>query len=118
MVKSRDPGQYLPLTPAAFHVLAALADDDKHGYAIMKEVAALTGGSVELLAGTLYGIIKRLLAEGLIEAAPRASATEDERRRHYRLTRFGRRVAQTEAVRLGRALAFARTKSLIGSERG
>jgi DNA-binding PadR family transcriptional regulator len=116
-MKTRDPGPYLPLTPAAFHVLAALADADRHGYAIMKEVAAITGGRVELSAGTLYGIIKRLLAAGLIETARGGGAAEDERRRTYRLTRFGRQVARAEAERLGQALAFARAKSLIGPER-
>ena len=102
----------LPLTPALFHVLVALADGDRHGYAIIKEVAARTDGEVHLSTGTLYGMIKRLLAEGLIEESRRRPA-EDARRRYYRLTAFGRNVAQAEARRLARALVGARAKRLI-----
>src|SRR4029077_16183089 len=77
-----------PLTPAMFHVLLALAGDDLHGYAILKEVELRTGGKVKLSTGTLYGIIKRLLADGLIvERRSRPSEAEhDERRRYYRMT--------------------------------
>ena len=112
----RDPKALLPLTPAAFHVLVALAESEKHGYAIMKQVSELTEGRVELSAGTLYGIIKRLVGDGLIETvrSSRAQrAQEDERRRYYRLTRFGREVAVAEADRLERALSFARAKKLL-----
>jgi DNA-binding PadR family transcriptional regulator len=118
--KRKDPRPYLPLTPPAFHVLVALADGDKHGYAIMKEVSELTEGSVELSAGTLYGIVKRLLADGLIvpvEAGRIGGGRDDERRRYYRLTRFGREVALAEAERLNQALAFARTKHLLSTEK-
>src|SRR5216684_6141430 len=88
-----------PLTPSMFHVLLALAGDDLHGYAILKEVELRTGGKVRLSTGTLYGIIKRLLADGLIvELRSRPSETEDERRRYYRLTPQGRQVATAEAV--------------------
>jgi DNA-binding PadR family transcriptional regulator len=109
---------YLPLTPAMFHVLVALADGDKHGYAIMKEVEQRTGGSVTLSAGTLYGIIKRLVNDGMIEESRRrpAAARDDERRRYYRLTAFGREVAVAEAERLEQALGLARAKRLVGSE--
>src|SRR6266404_5501171 len=76
-----------PLTPAMFHVLLALAGDDLHGYAILKEVELRTGGKVRLSTGTLYGIIKRLLNDGLIvELRSRPSEADDERRRYYRLT--------------------------------
>lgn len=116
--KARDPQPYLPLTPAMFHMLVALADGEKHGYAIMKEVEQRTGGSVTLSAGTLYGIIKRLLADGMIEECRRrpAAALDDERRRYYRLSAFGREVAVAEAERLEQALGLARAKKLVGPE--
>ena len=116
--KKRDPNPFLPLTPAMFHVLLALADGEKHGYAILKEVAHRTAGRVRLSAGTLYGIIHRLLAEGLIaEADERPDpALDDERRRYYSLTDFGRRVAIAEARRLEEMLAMARSKHLLGAE--
>ena len=109
---SREPADLLPLSPAMFHVLVALADGDTHGYAIMKEVEHLTGGAVRLSTGTLYGIIKRLLSDGLIrETAP--TAGDDERRRSYELTAFGRDVARAEAARLEHTLAIARRKALF-----
>ena len=116
--KARTPEPYLPLTPAMFHMLVALADGEKHGYAIMKEVEQRTGGSVTLSAGTLYGIIKRLLADGMIEESRRrpAAALDDERRRYYRLSAFGREVAVAEAERLEQALGLARAKKLVGPE--
>lgn len=116
--KARDPEPYLPLTPAMFHVLVAVADGEKHGYAIMKEVEQHTEGSVTLSAGTLYGIVKRLLNEGMIEESRRrpAAALDDERRRYYRLTAFGRTVATAEAERLEQALTLARAKRLLGPE--
>src|SRR5882762_1942241 len=91
--KVPEPSQ--PLTPAMFHVLLALAGDDLHGYAILKEVELRTGGKVRLSTGTLYGLIKRLLADGLINElrARPAGADDDERRRYYRLTNLGRQVA-------------------------
>ena len=97
-----------------FHVLVALADEEQHGYAIIKNVARLTDGDVMLSTGTLYGIIKRLLADGLIvESARRpAAAVDDERRRYYRLTEFGRRVAIAEAERLEKMLGVARATRL------
>lgn len=114
MVKGhRDAGQYLPLTPAMFHVLLALADVEKHGYAIMKEVEARSEGEVTLSAGTLYGIIKRLLNEGLIVESKRRSAFEDARRRKYRLSDFGRKVALAEAERMEKVLAMARDKKIL-----
>ena len=112
MRSTRDPLTLLPLTPAMFHVLVALADGETHGYAIMKEVERLTDGAVRLSTGTLYGIIKRLLAEGLIKEA-RTGA--DPRRRRYELTQFGGQVARTEASRLEQTLALARRKALFRS---
>jgi DNA-binding PadR family transcriptional regulator len=112
--RRRDPLPHLPLTPAAFHVLLSLAEGDKHGYAIMKEVAARTDGEVELSTGTLYTMIKRFLDDGLIVAAPRrATAADDERRRYYRLTEFGRQVAAAEAERHERLVDTARALRLI-----
>ena len=111
MTAARDPGSLLPLTPAMFHVLVALADGDAHGYAIMKEVERLTGGGVRLSTGTLYGIIKRLLSEGLIRERSRAS--RDARRRSYELTAFGRDVARAEAARLEQTLTIAKRKMLF-----
>ena len=103
-----------PLTPAMFHVLLALAGDDLHGYAILKEVELRTGGEVRLSTGTLYGIIKRLLNEGLIiERRERPSAHDDERRRYYRLTPQGRQVAAAEAERLEKVVALARSRHLL-----
>ncbi len=98
-----------------FHVLLALADGEKHGYAILKEVASQTEGEVQLSTGTLYGIIKRLLNDGLIvELSTRpAVADDDSRRRYYQLTAEGRAVAVGEAQRLEKLLARARSKRLI-----
>ncbi|MGH9712406.1 MAG: PadR family transcriptional regulator [Candidatus Acidiferrales bacterium] len=107
--------EQLPLTPAMFHVLLALADGEKHGYAILKEVERRTDGKVRLSAGTLYGIIKRLNGEGwIVELNKRPAARlDDERRRYYRLTDVGRQVAVTEAKRLEELLEMARNKNLF-----
>ena len=106
----RDPSELLPLTPALFHVLLSLADGEKHGYAILKEVEQRTDGTVVLSTGTLYGIIKRLLAEGMIRES---AAGSDERRTAYRLTAFGRKVALAEAERLRDLVASAQAKKLL-----
>ena len=111
---------HLPLTPAAFHVLLALADRDRHGYAIMHEVEQTTEGRVAMGPGTLYGTVKRLLGAGLIEESDERpdSAIDDRRRRYYRLTGLGRRVAAAEAVRLEGAVADARSKRLLPRQEG
>ena len=111
----RDPAAYLPLTSAMFHVLVAMADGDRHGYAIIKDVSARTGGRVELGTGTLYGIVKRLLADGLaIESAKRQPApTDDARRKYYRLTPFGRAVVAAETERLEGMIAAARSTRML-----
>lgn len=108
-----------PLTPAAFHILLALADGEKHGYAIMQEVTARTGGKIRLGPGTLYGSIKRMLADRWIEeSAERPDpALDDERRRYYRLTAGGRRVAEEEAERLAQLLRVVRAKDLLPKAR-
>jgi DNA-binding PadR family transcriptional regulator len=98
-----------------FHVLLALAGEDMHGYAILKEVGLRTDGKVRLSTGTLYGIIKRLLSDGLIaelRARP-AESEDDERRKYYRLTPLGRQVAAAEAERMCEVLAIARARHLL-----
>jgi DNA-binding PadR family transcriptional regulator len=94
--------ELLPLPPASFHILLAVADEDRHGYAIIQEVAARTGGEVRLSAGTLYRSIQRMVEQDLIEetAARPAPELDDERRRYYRITTFGRTVARAETDRL------------------
>jgi DNA-binding PadR family transcriptional regulator len=114
-IRQRDPAQCLPLTPALFHVLLSLADGQKHGYAILKEVAERTDGAVALSTGTLYGIIKRLLADGLITQSALGST---DRRNAYRLTTFGRKVALAEAERLRELLRTAEVKKLIPGTSG
>lgn len=105
----------LPLTPAVFHILLTLADGEKHGYAIMREVANHTDGKMRLGPGTLYGSIKRMLGDGLIaESDERPDPQiDDERRRYYRLTEFGRRVVAAEAGRLASLIRVARSKRLL-----
>ena len=107
-----DASAYLPLTAPVFQILLALADGDKHGYAILKEVSRRTGGKVVLRAGTLYPVIRRLVDDDLIaESAQRPGpALDDERRRYYRLTERGRAVALAEADRLEETVAQARSK--------
>ena len=104
-----------PLTPAVFHILLAIADGERHGYGIMQEVSARTGGKVILGPGTLYGTINRMLEAGLIEESGERSdpALNDERRRYYRITRNGWRTAVTEAERLQELLHVARIKHLL-----
>lgn len=108
----RDPSPFLPLTPAAFHVLLALADGPKHGYLILKDVEERTGGEVRLSTGTLYGLIKRFLDDELIVELP-PEGDGDERRRPYKLTPFGRQVARAEAVRLEQLVSAARGVRLL-----
>ena len=113
-----DPTPYLPLSPAVFHVLVSLGDADRHGYAIIKDIAERTEGEVRLGAGTLYAIVKRLLDDGLIVELPGSSAdSDDQRRRYYRLTALGRRVARAEVERLEHAAALARSTRLFGRMR-
>ena len=96
------PESFLPLKPNWFHVLLSLADQDQHGYGIMREVLERTGGKVRLWPATLYGTIMRLIDQGLIEESDERPSPEkdDARRRYYRLTRLGRRVLAAESERL------------------
>ena len=114
--EKREPETCLPLTPAVFHILLALADGERHGYGIMQEIALRTDGKMRMGPGTLYGSIKRMLAEGLIEELGERPdpALDDERRRYYRLTSFGLRVAQAEAQRLAQLVRVAQFKHLLG----
>jgi DNA-binding PadR family transcriptional regulator len=116
--KSPEPESFLPLTPALFHVLLALAEDEMHGYAILKEISRRTNNEVKLSVGTLYGIVKRLLQDGLIEESDDRpeSRFDDERRKYYRMTRLGQRVAAAEAARLERVVALARASKLLGAQ--
>ncbi len=109
------PESMIPLTPAVFHILLALADGERHGYGIMQTVTALSGGTVRLGPGTLYRSIKALLAGGLIaESTERPDpALDDERRRYYRLTDLGRRAAAAELRRLERLVTAAQATSLL-----
>ena len=105
----------LPLPRATFHILMALAHDDRHGYAIIQDVAGSTGGELTLSAGTLYRSIQRMLEDGLIvETRDRpAPELDDERRRYYRITPFGTAVARAEAGRLTELVKMARAKGLV-----
>ncbi len=108
---------FLPLSPAVFHVLVSLADGDRHGYAIIKEVSGRTEGAERMGAGTLYAILKRLLESELIVEVPAGRDADDQRRRYYRLTSLGRRVAKAEVERLERASTLARSTRLFGRTR-
>jgi DNA-binding PadR family transcriptional regulator len=106
------PQDILPLTPAVFHILLALADKERHGYAIMQEVAANSRGQIQMGPGTLYGSIKRMLAAGMIEESDERPdpQLDDERRRYYRLTDYGRRVLSAEVDRLAKLVRVAQAK--------
>ena len=106
-----DVERQLPLPPAVFHILIALGEGEKHGYAVMQEVAERTDGKVRMSPGTLYGSIRKMLDEGLIEEF--FHRADDPRRRYYRVTKFGRAVAAAEAERLTALLHHARLNGLV-----
>ncbi|GLV60687.1 PadR family transcriptional regulator [Dictyobacter sp. S3.2.2.5] len=110
------PEVRLPLTPAVFHILLALADGERHGYSIMQEIAAQTQGKLRIGPTTLYRSIKRMLEDGLIEETDERPdpALDDERRRYYRLTELGLQVVRAEVQRLALAVEVARQKPLLG----
>ena len=116
MTKTAQPDAewFLPLPPAFFHILVAVADRERHGYAIMQDVAARTDGKLRMSPGTLYGSIKRMLQDGLIEELDERPDPEhdDVRRRYYRITSFGRAVAMAESARLAKLLGQARASGL------
>lgn len=109
------PSDLLPLPSATFHILLAVADEDRHGYGIIQEVATRTDGDVRLSAGTLYRSIQRMLEQGLLlETSERpAPELDDERRRYYRITPFGRLVARAEAERLSQLVKLARASGFV-----
>ena len=106
---------FLPLTPAVFHILLAVADGDRHGLGIMSDVEERTRGAVKLGPGTLYGTIKRMMLAKLLEEAKERPAPEedDPRRRYYAITPLGRRAAELEAERLAALLGIAREKNIL-----
>ena len=110
-----EPREFLPLTPAMFHILLALADRERHGYDIMVEVQERTAGEVRIGPGTLYGSLKRMVASGMVEECDERPDPDfdDERRRYYRLTDLGMRVARAEAQRLAELVRSARRKKLL-----
>src|SRR6476661_10693154 len=115
MSRARVPEDLLPLTPPVFHILVALSDGERHGYAIMRQVAADTDSSLQLGPGTLYGCLKRMLSARLVEESDERPDPEldDERRRYYRITTFGAGVLRAEADRLASAVSAARSKRLF-----
>jgi len=112
---THDPQSFLPLTQPVFNILLALADGEKHGYGIMQEIDRNTGGRLRLGPGTLYGSIKRMLEDGWIEESDERPdpAHDDERRRYYRLTEFGQRVAAAEASRMEELVRLAHQRRLL-----
>jgi DNA-binding PadR family transcriptional regulator len=113
MSDNQDPRKLLPLSPPVYHVLLALGGDAMHGYAIMQAFADKTSGQEELLPGTLYATISRMVDAGLIEELAEAPPeSSDKRRRYYRVTDFGRAVARAESDRIHRLLAVARREQL------
>lgn len=118
MSKSTDPDNLLPLTPAVFHILLALTDQERHGYGIMKEVEVQTDGEMLLRPGTLYQAIKRMLELGLIQESDERPdpSLDDERRRYYRVSALGRKTAAAEAARLQKLLRLAHNKKLTAAD--
>jgi DNA-binding PadR family transcriptional regulator len=110
--KDPQPDSFLPLPAATFHILMALAEEDLHGYAIIQDVMARTGGELKLSAGTLYRSVQRMLEQGLITETRERPAPEldDERRRYYRITPFGSAVARAEVTRLAKLVRLARSQ--------
>jgi DNA-binding PadR family transcriptional regulator len=115
MTPPRDPDALLPLRPVVFHVLLSLADGERHGYAIVQDIADRWSARMQLEPGNLYRTLRSMLDENLIEESGRrpAPGLDDERRRYYRITRFGLRVAQAEAARLAELVRDARARDLL-----
>ena len=105
---TKDPAALLPLSPAGFHIMMALASEDRHGYGIMQDVARHSDGGYKLGPGTLYGNLQKMMNQGLIEEAISLMHHDDPRRRYYRLTRFGRSVLSAEVTRLERVVRQAK----------
>src|SRR5687768_7278783 len=113
--RDADIAALLPLPPVTFHILIALAQEDRHGYAIIQDVEARTNGDLRLSAGTLYRSVQRMLEQGLIlETRDRpAPELDDERRRYYRITPFGADVARAEVRRMSELVSMARAQGLV-----
>jgi len=113
--ENQNPEALLPLTPTVFHILLALADEERHGYSIMKTVATQTDGHIKMGPGTLYGSIKRMVAANLIVESDERPDPEmdDSRRRYYCLTGLGARVLALEAARLAKAVQLAQQRELL-----
>lgn len=109
------PGDVLPLSPVVFSILLALAVSEKHGYAIMKEAALPEGGGVIMGPGTLYGSLDRMMRSGLVEET---GLTDNERRRYYRITRFGSEVFRAESARLSRVMSAIRRNLVLKGAQG
>lgn len=120
MPRAKNPEDLLPLTPPVFHILIALSDGERHGYAIMRQVSEDTGGTLQLGPGTLYGCLQRMLAAHLIEESDWRPdpQLDDERRRYYRISDFGARVVRAEAKRLAAAVTAARARRLLPKSSG
>ena len=114
MPASGDPRVFLPLSPSAFYILLALAAEERHGYSVAKEVEEATNGSVRLGPGTLYRLIKQMVTDGWIIEVDRIDS-EDPRRRYYRMTPWGKRIASAEAERLAAAVRTARQRNLLSA---
>ena len=118
-MENRDPSDLLPLPVAQLHILLALADGEKHGYAIMTEVEVMTDGAVTMGPGTLYGTVKRMLNAGMVEETDERPDPEldDERRRYYRLSGFGAKVFDAEMARMEQLARTADAKRTVGARR-
>ncbi|HKS05383.1 MAG TPA: PadR family transcriptional regulator [Gemmatimonadaceae bacterium] len=113
MTTASETEALLPLPPATLHILLALADGQRHGYAIIQDVEARTGGELRLSAGTLYRSVARMVEQGLItETATRRTKADDERRRYYKITPFGTAVARAELRRLAQLVKLGRARGL------
>ena len=114
-MKLPDPEALLPLKPVVFQVLLSLSDGERHGYAIVQDIAERSSARLQLEPGNLYRVLQSMLDDGLIEESDRRPAPDrdDERRRYYRITPFGRRVASAEAARLSDIVADARARKLL-----
>ncbi len=117
---SPSPDSLLPLKPVVFQVLLSLVDGERHGYALVQDIAERTAAKIDLEPGNLYRVLKAMLNESVIEESERRPAPDrdDERRRYYRVTPFGRKVAMAEAARLERIVADARARNLIPAVSG
>lgn len=111
-----NPNELLPLSPPVYHVLLALGEDTLHGYAMMQAFERLTDGAEQLLPGTLYATLARMVETGLIEETAAPGPEDDARRRYYRATPFGRGVARAETARMARLVEVARVRRLAPEE--